>query len=66
MPAQAQEEPAGWSAFSPLLSKVTKFFCKIKSKFFNSRMIASSFIIESAKKVLVLNIYKKKVEKFEV
>ena len=38
-PAQAQEEPAGWGAF-----------CKTKSKFLNSRVLAGGFVMGCAKK----------------
>ena len=34
----------------PFLSKVTDFFCKIESKFLNSRVLAGGFVIECAKK----------------
>ena len=49
-PAQAQEEPAGWRRFSCFFLESQKLFCKIKSKFLNSRMLAGGFVIECAKK----------------
>ena len=50
----------------PFLSKVTKTFCKIESKVLNSRVLAGGFVMECAKKVLVLSIYKKVVGKYAV
>ena len=50
-------------ALFQFLSRVTKFFCKIESKFFNSRVLAGGFVMGCAKEVLVLSIYKKVVEK---
>ena len=42
---------ASWvEALFPFLSKVTNFFCKIESKFFNSRVVAGGFVMECAKK----------------
>ena len=46
-PAQAQELPAEWGAF-PIFG-VTEIFCKIKSKFFNSRVLAGGFVMGCAK-----------------
>ena len=40
-----------------------KFVCRIESKFLNSRVLAGGFLIGCAKKVLVLSIYSKVVEK---
>ena len=58
--AQAQEELAGWGALFSFLSEVTKIFCKIESRFLNSRVLAGGFVMGCAKKVLVfLGIYKK-------
>ena len=48
-PTQAQEEPAGWGLF-PFLSEVTEYFCKIKSKFLNARVLAGGFVMGCAKK----------------
>ena len=50
-------------ALIPFLPGVTQLFCKIESKFLNSRVLASGFVMECAKKVLVLGVYKKVVEK---
>ena len=49
-------------AFFLLLSRVTEFFCKVESKFLNSRVLAGGFVMRFAKKVLVLSLYKKVVE----
>ena len=48
----------GRGAFS-VLSEVTEFFCQIKSKFLNSRVLAGGSMMGCEKKVLVLGIYKK-------
>ena len=48
---QAQEEPAGWGRF-PFLSEVTEIFCKVESKFLNSRVLAGGFVVGCAKKSL--------------
>ena len=48
------------------LSKVTQNFCEIQSKFLNSRVLAGGFVMGCAKKVLVLSMYKKEVEKSAV
>ena len=40
----------------PFLSKITNLFCKVESKFLNSRVLAGGFVIRCAKKVLVLSI----------
>ena len=54
-------------ALFPFLSGVTETFCKIESKFLNSRvLVAGGFVVGCAKKVLVLSIYKKVVEKSAV
>ena len=65
-PAQTQEEPAGWGRVSRFLSRVTEFVCKLFAKLLNSRVLSSGFVMECAKKVLVLSIYKKVVEKSAV
>ena len=53
-PAQAQAEPAGGGggggALFLLLSRVTEFFCKVESKFLNSRVLAGGFVMRFAKK----------------
>ena len=49
-------------ALFPFLSRVTEIF----SKLLNSRVLAGGFVIGCAKKVLVLSIYKKVVEKSAV
>ena len=41
----------------PFLSKVTEFFCKVESKFLNSRLLDGGFVIGYVKKVLVLSIF---------
>ena len=67
-PAQAQEGPAGWrggDTFLVFCLGVTKPFYKRESKFLNSRVLAGGFVMECAKKVLVLSIYKKVVEKLQ-
>ena len=48
--AQEQKEPAGLGALFSFLSKVSEFFCKPESKFFNSRVLAGGFVIRCAKK----------------
>ena len=48
------------------LSEITEIFCKIKSKLLNSRVLAGGSVVGCAKKVLVLSIYKKVVEKSAV
>ena len=48
-PAQAQEEPAGWGRFSRFYLKLPNFFCKIESKFLNSRVLAGGFVMGCAK-----------------
>ena len=53
-------------AFFPFLSGVTKMFFKIELKFLNSRVLAGGFVMRCAKKVLVLSIYKKLVERSAV
>ena len=50
-------------ALFQFLSEVTELFCKIELKFLNSRVLAGGFVMERAKKLLVLIIYKKVVEK---
>ena len=47
-PAQAQE-PAGWWRFS-VLSEITEFFCKMESKFLNSKVLAGGFVMGCAKR----------------
>ena len=55
---------ASWvGTLFPLLSGVATIFCKIELKFLNSRVLAGGFVMERAKKLLVLIIYKKVVEK---
>ena len=49
-PAQAQVEPAGWMCFSRFCPKSQNFFCKIESKFYNSRVLAGGFVIVWAKR----------------
>ena len=46
---RAQEEPAGCGRLPLFLSKVTEIFCKIKSRFLNSRVLAGGFVMECAK-----------------
>ena len=53
----------GRGVLFPFLSRITEIFCKIESKFLNSRVFAGGFVIRYVKKVLVLSIYKKVVEK---
>ena len=53
-------------ALFPFLSGITESFCKIESKFLNSCVLADGFVMECAKKVLVLSIYKKVVGKYAV
>ena len=53
-------------ALFPFLSEAKESFCKINSKFLNSRVLAGGFVMECAKKFLVLSIYKKLVEKSAV
>ena len=48
-PAKAQE-PAGWGALFPFLSGIIEIFCKIESKFLNSRVLAGGFVMGCAKK----------------
>ena len=55
----------GGNTFS-FLSRVTEIFCKIETKFLNSRVLAGGFVIECAKKFFVLRIYKKVVEESAV
>ena len=47
----------------PFLSEVTEIFCKLKSKFLNSRVIAGGFVMGCAKKSWFQVYYKKVVEK---
>ena len=53
-------------ALSQFLSVVTESFCKIKSKFLSFRVLAGGIVMGCAKKVLVLSIYIKVVEKSAV
>ena len=48
--AQAQEEPAGWKALVPFLSRITDRFCETELKFLNSRVPAGGFVMRCAKK----------------
>ena len=58
---------ASWmGTLFPFLSGVTKIFCKVESKFLNSRLLDGGFVIGYVKKVLVLSIYKRVVEKSAV
>ena len=49
-PALAQEKLAGWRPFFSVFVGVTEFFCKIESKFLNSRVLAGGFVMGCAKK----------------
>ena len=49
-PAQVQEEPAGWGRFFRFFFKMAKMFCKVESKFLNSRVLAGGFVMGCAKK----------------
>ena len=49
-PAQAQEKLTGWKRFSRFCLKSQNFFCKIESKFLNSRVLAGGFVMECVKK----------------
>ena len=48
-PAQARRSQLAGALF-PFLSEVTDYFCKIESKFLNSRLLADGFVMECAKK----------------
>ena len=61
--AQAQK-PAWWGRF-PFLFRVTEIFCKIESKFLNSKVLAGCFVMGCAKSLGFLSIYKKVVESLQ-
>ena len=48
--AQAYEEQVGWGSISRFCLKSQKFFCKIESKFWNSRVLVGGFVMGCAKK----------------
>ena len=48
LPSHRRSKRGG--ALFPFLSGVTEFFCKIKSKFLNSRVLAGGFVMGCAKK----------------
>ena len=49
-PAQTPEEPAGWMSISCFCLKSQNSFCKIESKFLNSRVLAGGFVMGCTKK----------------
>ena len=58
--AQAQEGPAGWGRFSRFCRRLQEFFCKMESKFLNSRVLAVGFVLGCAKRFWFKYVYIKK------